>query len=175
MSWKENLADYLLAIKLRHKQLQPTTAQHSTISNLGILLAAESIDHQQAVRHFAKEIEKNYPISTHIFGFVNKKLSEKVTFSFPHFSRTDMDWSGIPNNNKLELFLQRPYEVLVNFDLMNYNVIHYVSHMTLAKHKLALSPRFPHLYDIVIDRKDSMDLDSLVDKTLDIFGKITLA
>jgi len=174
MKWANEFADFLLALRLKDQPFQPVRAEHSTISNLGILLAAESLDHQQAARRFAAEIEKNHQITTHIFGFVNKKLSEKVTFSFPHFSRSDMGWNGIPKNNKLELFLQRPYEVLVNFDLMNYHVLHYVSYLTQARHKLAISPRFPILYDIMIDDQGSADIDSLVDKTLDIFGKISL-
>ena len=173
MKWSEEFANFLLALKLKDQSFQPAKAEQATISNLGILLAAESLDHQQAARRFAAEIEKKHQITTHIFGFVNKKLSEKVTFSFPHFSRSDMSWNGTPKNNKLELFLQRPYEALVNFDLMNYNVLHYVSYLTQARHKLAISPRFPALYDIMIDDKDSADIDSLVDKTLDIFGKIS--
>ncbi len=174
MIWIPQIADYLLAIHLRRQHFSPAVPTQTTVSNIGIILSVESLEHQHVVRKLAREIEKRFKIHTHIFGFVNKKLKEKVTFSFPHFSISDLGWNGVPTHKKLELFLQRHYEVLINFDLHNYHVLHYVSHEAKAKHKLAISPSFPRLYDIVIERGESTDIDTLSEKTLDIFGKISL-
>ena len=67
--------------------------------------------------------------------------------------------------------MQRKYRVLVNLDTENYKILHYVVDKTQAQFKLALSPRYVALYNIIVQRALDEDLPLLMEKTLDIFKK----
>ena len=59
-------------------------------------------------------------------------------------------------NKELDLFLQRPTELVLNLDRQNIPSLHFISHRLRAQHKLASSPDFPDIYDVIL--KGSTDL-----------------
>ncbi len=67
--------------------------------------------------------------------------------------------------------MQRKYEVLINLDLENYKILHYVACRVQARQKLGIAPQYKSLYSIIVDRDPGDTPESLFAKTLDIFGK----
>lgn len=170
MSLKQFISDLTLDFYLRRKMFssgQDTTAA----KGVGIVFSAESLQHQQQAIRFNETVKSMTQESTYLFGYVHRKLDSHVTFGFPHFSLSDVTIKPDFSRHKLDFFMGRKYRVLVNLDLNNFKILHYVIDKTPAVSKMAISPIYPALYNIIVEKDISVELPQLIDKTLDIFEK----
>jgi hypothetical protein len=174
MKWIRSLGDIFLNKKLNSEYFRPYQRTDIPDRQVAIVFNADTLEQQKMAKTAAEAIQRKFALPGHLFGFVPRKIGDNVTFGFPHFSLNDMKWSSIPHNKKLDLFLQRPYRACINLDLDDHLALHYLCHQVMAKHKLAFSPSHPNLYDIVLDKGETVDLQDMIDKTLDIFAKISL-
>ena len=170
MNLKQIIGEYNLGLSLRKKSF--TADQNSeSAKGIGIIFAAESLLHQQVVTKFQEKIQNLTHEQTHLFGYVNKKLDSQVTFAFSHFSQTDVGIRPDFSKHKVAIFMQRHYRVCINLDVDNYKIIHYVMANTHAVHKLAISPDYPKLYNIIVNKDANDEFPFIIDKTLEIFKK----
>jgi hypothetical protein len=170
MNLKQAISEYTLDHYLKKKTFNFDGNANDT-KGIGILFSAESLAHQQSAIKFSDQVKYATQENIYLFGYVHKRLESHVTFGFPHFSLTDVRIRPDFSKHKLAIFMQRKYRVLVNLDTENYKILHYVVEKTQAQFKLGLSPRYPALYDIIVQRDLSEDLTLLIEKTLDIFKK----
>ncbi|MDH3649161.1 MAG: hypothetical protein OEQ53_05725 [Saprospiraceae bacterium] len=170
MNWIRGFANMFLLLHLKnqtYRVLEP--GRNSGL--VSIIFSGDHLTDQQIALDFANRLQDQMSVRVYLFGFLNKKLDQKVTFSFPHISLSDMGVSPIPKSKALDLFLQRRYDYLINLDLSNHLVLHYLSNKIHARHKLAINPKLPRLYDIVLQKAIGDSDSDHVEKTLDIFKK----
>ncbi len=170
MSLKERISDFTLKHFLKGKAFLPGQ-ETADYKGIGIVFSAESLIHQQQAVRFSERVKKISGETSYLFGYVHRKLDNHVTFGFPHFSLTDIGiWPDF-SKHRLDIFMKRKYRVLVNLDLENYPILHYVVEKTPAIFKLSISPEYPALYNIIVGRDTEDDIPQLIDKTLEIFEK----
>jgi hypothetical protein len=138
---------------------------------VAVLFSAETLAHQQLATGFSNQIKEMAKEPTYLFGYVHRQLESDVTFGFSHFSLTDISLVPEFSKHKLNIFMQKNYRVLINLDFANYPILHYISEKTQARNKLAINPTYSSLYNIIVKRDGTDSMESLVEKTLDIFGK----
>lgn len=170
MNLKQAVSQYSLNRYLKNKVFTVDENANS-YAGIGIVFSADSLLHQQLAIKFGDKIKLTTQENIHLFGYVPKRLESHVTFAFPHFSLSDVHISPDFRKHKLSIFMQRKYRVLVNLDTENHRILHYVVEKTQAQFKLALSPLYPALYNIIVQRDLGEELPLLLEKTLDIFNK----
>ena len=170
MSLKHKIRDFGLRTYLKNKTFVSGKSSADT-RGVGVLFTSESLAQQQLILNFIERLKSLSDETTYLFGYVHKTLDSQVTFAFPHFSLSDIGLIPDFSKHKLDIFMQRDYRILVNLDLSNFTILHYIVHKTTATNKLSLDPDFPTLYNIIVKRDGAENLDELLDKTLDIFGK----
>jgi hypothetical protein len=170
MSIKNRLRDIGLNTYLKKKVFNPDLSLEGA-KGVAVLFSAETLAHQQLATAFSNKVTEITKEPTYLFGYVHKQLENHVTFGFPHFSLTDIGLFPDFSKHKLSIFMQKSYHVLINLDLSNYPILHYVSEKTQAGNKLAINPRYSALYNIIVKRDSTDTMESLVDKTFDIFEK----
>jgi hypothetical protein len=172
MKWTRVVGNRLIHNYLRKKSF--IRNQHPTSTHtVALLFSLDASIDKKVILSFAKEIEKSTSYKPYLLGFVNKHLNSNVKFTFPHFSLSDLGLIPLPKDNKdVSLFMQRSYEILINLDQHHNEVLHYLSHKIQAQHKIGVNPLHQKLYDIVIEKEEGLDFEGLVEKTLNIFGKI---
>lgn len=168
MSLKHKLGEFWLKYYLRGKIFERRDNERG--SGIAVVFAGDSLKEQQDVITFVGELKKRkhevYP-----FAYIPKLMNSKVTFGFPHFSKADFGVVPDFTRHKLSLFLQRSYDICFHIDLKNHLIVHYVAERVLASNKLSISPRYPKLYDIIVEHEDDETLGQVLAKTLDIFDK----
>lgn len=170
MNLKQIIGEYNLDLSLRKKSFI-TDHDNEGARGIGIIFAAESLLHQQIASKFQEKIQDLTHEHTYLFGYVNKKLDSQVTFAFPHFSQADVSIRPDFSKHKLTIFMQRHYRVCINLDVDNHKIIHYVMASINAVHKLAISPDYPNLYNIIVTKDLDDEFPFIIDKTLEIFEK----
>ncbi len=170
MKWLRSIADWFLLQYLRNKSFQDS--KNSTKSGLvALIFSGDHLPEQQIAIELSSKIQKEMNLRVYPLAFINKKLDPNVTFSFPHISLEDVGAKLFPTSKNLDLFLQRDYDYLLNLDTHNYPILHYIGKQTKARHKLAINPRLPGLYDVVLREQIESGDDTYIEKTLDIFRK----
>ena len=172
MKWTRSIANRLV-----HKYLQKKTfipEEHdSNRHSIAILFSLDISMDKHIILDFAKKVENSTSYKPYLLGFVNKHLNHNVKFTFPHFSLSDLGLFPLPKDNKdVSLFMQKSYEILINLDQHHNEVLHYLAYKIQARHKIGVQPIHPNLYDIIIEKEEGLEFEGLVDKTLNIFGKI---
>ena len=154
MSIRTRIGQFFLTKSLATFHFEP--AQDVQIRHASVVFCAEQLGWQQACVEFCQSLESDYGFKAHLLAYVPRRLESNVKFSFSHYNQTDLSWSGYPMNKELDLFLQRPTELVLNLDRQNIPSLHFISHKLRAKHKLASSPDFPDIYNVIL--KGSADL-----------------
>ena len=172
MNWLRRLGDRYLTTSLRHRSFAPNEQIKS--KQVAVLFSANSLPDQQEALHFCALFKDLIGLQPCPLGFLNRKLDASVSFSFPHYSLSDLNLLSKPFNSKIDLFLQRPYYAVINLDRHNVISLHYLNHLLAANHKLAIHPVLPRLYDIVIDPEQELTSVQIHGQILDIFKKIRL-
>lgn len=170
MNIKNRLRDIGLNTYLQNKVFVPDLSIDGA-RGVAILFSAETLAHQQLATAFSNQVKEITNEPTYLFGYVHKQLESDVTFGFSHFSLTDINLFPDFTKHKLSIFMQKSYHTLINLDLSNYPILHYVSEKTRARNKLAINPTYSALYNIIVKRDSTDTMESLVNKSLDIFVK----
>jgi hypothetical protein len=170
MSLKERISDFSIRHFLKGKTFLPGQ-EPAVYKGIGVVFSAESLIHQQQAVRFSERVKEISGETSYLFGYVHRKLDNHVAFGFPHFSLSDIGvWPDF-SKHRLDIFMKRKYRVLVNLDLENYPILHYVVEETPAVFKMAISPEYPALYNIIVGRDAGENIPQLIDKTLEIFEK----
>ncbi len=171
MNLLRRLGESRTRAKLRKASFQPDDGPPRP--NVAVLFVAADLQEQQTAQHFAKQFDKDTDRQPNLMGFIKKKLSENVTFGFTHYSLNDLDWTAKPVNDRVVLFTQRSYHAVINLDRHDHISLHYLAHLIRAKHKLAICPSLPNLYDVVLDIPEDLAPESLNEQIIEIFQQIT--
>ncbi len=142
--------------------------------SIAVLFPAENLQIQQENLAFCQELEESVGLKSSPLAFIPRKLSSNVTFAFPHYCTSDLDFMGRPSNKNTDLFQQRSYHTVINLDMDNLLSLHYLCHQLKARHKVAISPSLPHLYDILLqDGEGVKKLAEFRDEILQVLTKIS--
>ena len=125
----------------------------ASAKSIGILFDATEPASFEIIRDFVKRLENNKKEIT-ILGYVNdKKLIDHYLYrkGFDFFTKTNLNWYNKPENESIEQFISKPFDVLFNLSLRELFPLQYILALSKAKLKVGkFSPEQPYL-DLMID------------------------
>lgn len=150
MKW---LKDWLFSRNLqkRLKDLKNIKKESKNMSSyIGILVDESSIDSISSLdkvindwKSKGKKVEK--------FSYLDvKELAEPSSVLF---CQKDIKWSGIPNSEDVERFINIPFDILITINPTHRNFIHYINAVSVAKFKIGLEAEDLEYNNLIIDCK----------------------
>lgn len=167
MSWLRKLGETYLESNLRKQTFSADPSIKSPY--VAILFAEHMLSDQQQALAFAEKLTTQTTFEPSLLGFMCKKLEPSVSFSFAHYSLTDLNLNGKPWNKKVDLFTQRPYYAVFNLDHTNQVSLHFLCHRISAVHKIAIQPNLPKLYDVVLNPETPKESNLIQQELIDLF------
>ncbi len=137
---------------------------------VGVLFLARDLPMIQSVMRFISKVEALGQPCVSI-GFVPRRISPKVDYGHKHFSQTDQNLLGLPNNRHIVQFSRRNFSTLINLDFEETLPLHYLCGRILARYKMGMSKEYPDLYDVRILPSEDDNYDETLEKALDLFEK----
>ncbi|MBS3992274.1 MAG: hypothetical protein KGZ87_00990 [Bacteroidetes bacterium] len=133
------------AIRKKHQENQ--SLQNGTIKSVGILIDEESYLKNDVI-YLMQSILGLDEQAIHIF--VMRKFRKKDQPSDIHFTVKDFGWVGEINNQKLQKFIDEPFEMLINFDAYNNTYIKYLTLLSKGKFKVGFTKTDDRLFNFMI-------------------------
>ena len=162
---KRRLAD-LPNRKVQFKKHQP--------NHYGILLDANQVEHRNIVLNLAEDLRKAGN-RVKILGYIDGK-SESISLPFDIVSSQEkFKMSGIPRSEKVDSFIEQPFDVLINTSLhYNHKALEFIA--TVSKAGFRIGPWYqhnqPNPYDLCVDTGSNTSLKTWVSELMHTLDKI---
>lgn len=118
------------------------------VSSIGVIVDLDSFDEADRFQELAKEFNMA-PNTVKVIGYRNAKMKDSL-YGTPVFTDEDLGWKGIIANGYADEFLQREYDLLVNY----YNTDQLLPQLMSTKVKARIKVGFPEvdqaLNDLII-------------------------
>ena len=138
-----------IKLKIRHyflkKELSKVPKKNKLIrlsnaKKIGILFDVKSSKSTQEIKLLLKYF-LNRNIEVNILGFINSSKKDNVHISTIHmnyFNLNEVNIFGVPNSNKINLFMKKKYDILINLSLTNSFETKYIALLSTAKYKVGI-------------------------------------
>ena len=137
---KSKIGHYILRKEVLKKNRKTDLVTLSKTKNIGILFDAKNSKSIQSSKSFLKYF-LNRNIDVDVLGFVNNRKKDSVhiaTIHVNYFNLTDLNILGIPNSNKMESFIKKKHDILINLSLDNSFETKYLALLSNAKYKVGV-------------------------------------
>ena len=137
---KLKLANYILQREIRKNNRVSQVVSISRVKTLALLFDANNTQEILVVKSFLKYF-LNRDIDVYVFGFVNKRKMEDIHLSTIHvnyFNLQDLNLIGLPNSKKINLFIKKKYEILINLSLKNSFPTKYLALKSNSKYRIGI-------------------------------------
>jgi hypothetical protein len=159
---KRELHFRILNRKLRSNNVQRKIQRFADVRDIGILFNATNTDDALPVTQFAESLRPMRKRVTMLGYYDYKKPA--INFTFPYFNKKDVNWLLMPRGTLVSEFLDKPFDVLINFCTQENLPMEYIVALSKAKFRVGFyNPKKVHAYDFMIDMKEKTDVRSLVE------------
>ena len=77
-------------------------------------------------------------------------------------TRQDLNFFFIPQNPIIDKFINEPFDILINFNLIDYFPVEYISQLSIAKCKVGIMREGESCYDLMIDIKRKQTIEYFI-------------
>lgn len=133
------------AIRKRHQENQ--SIQNEIIKSIGILIDEESYLKNDVIYLLQSTLGID---AEAVQIFVMRKYRKKDPPSEIHFTVKDFGWVGEITNQKLQDFVEKPFDLLINFDAYNNMYIKYLTYLSKGKFKVGFTKTDDRLFNFMI-------------------------
>ena len=150
----------------------PVSRENKGIRSLGCIVDLDKFENSELFYQFSEEFSLR-PNSVKIIGY--KSFYDKNSpYATPVFSDKDLGWKGEIENSYAHEFLNREYDVLVNYYDENNLLLNLMSVKTKARLKVGFKEAGPQFNDLILDSplKDFDTFKKELKKYLGIFKEI---
>lgn len=156
---KQKVGDYVFKRNLKQNNRIREVNNLHTAQSIGILYNATDIDDMMLVSQFVNELYKTKK-DVKALGFVNNnELSHHhiPLLQFDFFFLKDLNWYYKPQNYITKNFLEKDYDILINFCGSDCVPVKYLAGSSKAKFKVGKFEKDLSIYDMMIDlKKDTL-------------------
>ncbi|MBN2683323.1 MAG: hypothetical protein JXR58_12505 [Bacteroidales bacterium] len=162
---KEKIGSIILKNK-RNNSRKRGVYNFETAKTVGIILNANSQFTFETARDFVKYIQ-SFKIEVLSLGFVDSV--EVLNFysrqiGMDYFSKKNLNWYGKPKNPKVQEFIQKDFDILIDLSLNDYFPIQYITASSNAKFKIGRFKNESACYDLMIDISENKKLDFYIEQ-----------
>jgi hypothetical protein len=137
---------------------------------IGILCQWDTQANHDAIQNYKKELD-NLGYETEVLMFVNDKEMPRTVF-LPNFTLKDIDKNNKPYNPRIDRFLKKKFDMLLNLYTQDHIHLAYVAQHSVAKCRVAAYQ--DHLIanaDLFVHVQDAANLTELINKINEILQK----
>lgn len=151
---------YLLFKDLKSKKTDITLKKTLTeAKNIGILALKTNSNTDKVLQDFIQELKaENKEITTLFF---EKSPPNEIKNGEAVFNKKDLNWYNKPSENKFKNFIDKEYDLIINFDASNFKPFHYIAAHTQG-YKIAFNSAYNTLtYDFLI-KCNNISIENLI-------------
>tara|TARA_A100001035_G_scaffold179592_1_gene142803 strand:- start:135 stop:692 length:558 start_codon:yes stop_codon:yes gene_type:complete len=172
---KQKVGDYVFKRDLKHNERKREVHNLHTAKSIGILYDATDLNDMMLVSEFANDLFKSKK-DVKALGFVNRNElthHHMPMLQFDFFFLKDLNWYYKPQNYIIKNFLEKEYDILINFCTSNCVPVKYLAGSSKAKFKVGKFEKDLFIYDMMIDiKKDNLsDLITEIKHYLNLINK----
>jgi len=151
------------------KQRTAVVTNYKNAKKVGVLYRVRDVEQEQLLGQYVKYLKVEKGIDqVEVLGFYNgKKLPEFASgqTEFSYFTLRDFNWFKRPKTTSVKRFIVEDYDILIDLSPKEETLTHFIVNHSRAKLKVG---KFyggkDSLYDLMIDVKDSTDLNYLINQ-----------
>lgn len=159
MKLLESIKDTLYKQQL-NKQLKqnsvdrkPTSFQRAKSIGFLLELKAEDRTDLDQILRYSRELNKLHK-NVQLLAYTNTKTVPQG-FDFDIFCQKDLNFKGIPKNDKVSRFIKEPFDILISFHTGSIQPLEYISGMSKAHCRIGyLRPDVDDFYDLILSPKN---------------------
>lgn len=137
--------------------------------SIGILFDATDLNIREVVFKYADQLSNNNK-RVKLLGFFDSKVDDP-NFTFRYFNRKQLDWIGRPHGEMVQEFIQQPFDMMINLDIVSKPQAEYVSAQSHAQLRIGPVTENTFCYELMIDISGSQNLQTFIQQMESILAK----
>ncbi len=166
---KWSFANYVLKKKLRQLSREKKLVNLHQATSIGILYNVTSQTTFQVVKNLVKELTTRQR-QVMAVGFVNRKSIPNYCIaanSGYHFNLKDLNWYGAPNNDYVNEFINKEFDILIDLSLDDMFVFKYISGLSKSKFNVGRhNESYLNCFDLMIKMDKSATLEAFIEQVI---------
>lgn len=139
------------------------------IKTVGILFDAAEAKNREVILDYAGKLNSS-GITTQLLGFIPSKVNG-VSFSFDFIDVKNLSFSGIPQGQAIDNFINNRFDLLINLDTSMHKPLTYIAVASKAFFKIGPAHGEHHHYDLMISMQGN-DIATYIQEIRTTFNKI---
>lgn len=156
------LQNYMLERKLQQTSVKRNPGSFHDAQKIGILFNATDTQQRQIVLAYADTLRQKGK-NVKLLAFYEDKKTEP-NFTFPHFTRKDINFLQHPGGRLVEEFLTESFDILFNLFLEEETSLEYITALSPAQLRVGSYTEKTYCYDLMIDTSNRKDLSRLIEQ-----------
>ncbi len=174
MKWlKDRLFNYKLKSRLSSLQADKKVVNQNKVKSIGMLFDDSQISNPKELQSYVDKWTKNGK-SVETFSFVDIKDFEENIDDTGKFCRKDINWFQVPQGDKVDAFLNKPYNILITINPAKKQHLHFLNAVSSAKFKIGLLPDEVEFYDLVIDLEENANVKKIFSDIQETLDKLSI-
>ena len=161
-----SIHDRFIKRELKKRNTERGTIDFNKVKTIGILFDGTNPENEFIVNTFIEQLSKKGK-KVELLGFVPKN-NQALNTTYTSFCYQDLDIFKRPKNQKVNDFIQQPFDILINLTPVNHLQLDFVAALSNAKLRVGPYTNRTFCYDLMIDHNEKSNLNSYI-KQIDFF------
>ncbi len=158
--WLEKLHFRLLHKSLKQSKPLRLPVSYVNSSKIGILFNAGEQGSLKTVQQFEKALQQKNK-SVKVLAYCLDKIQQE-NYPYPAFGKKEVSVVFRPKGDKVDQFIQTPFDILFNLHLEKNLMLRYISACSAAHLRVGPAIETPLYYDLMIEMKKGKDLNYFI-------------
>ncbi len=171
-----------IKLRLHKRKLQKEMGKNSGInrksisfnnaSKIGILFNASDVKQEKLVMQYVDRLRSKHKKQVSILAFFDDKEEKKAALS-KNYSLKDLNWLFIPNNEDVRSFIDKPFDIAINFFENPHIHGDYIMALSKSGFRVGRNSNNTESYELMINekKKDLAHFIGLLDTYLKTFNE----
>ena len=174
MKWlKDRLFSLRLKSNLSSRHPKKEVVNQNKVRSIGLLFNESQISNQRELQAYIDKWTKNGK-AVETFSFVDIKEFEETTDDAGKFCRKDVNWFQVPQGDKIDAFVNKPYDILITINPAKKRYLHFLNAVSSAKFKIGLLPDVVEFYDLLIDLDENATVKKIFSDIQETLDKLSI-
>ena len=150
---KLKILNYILRRELLKFNYPSTLITLSGAKKMAVLFDVQGEQSIVDIKFFLKYL-LSHNIDVDVWGYIGNSKSQYIsTLHLNYFNHNDLDIFGIPNSNRVKLFLKKEFDVCINLSLDNTFVTKYITLLSKSRYRVGIYSNNDLAYNFMLKLK----------------------
>ena len=167
--FRNSIGNFLLNRKLNKSRREKNVVNIDEARSIAIIYNVTDEKRFGIIKKVSKQLS-NENRQVMILGYIDSKSIPNYCVAANagyYFNRKSVNWYGGPKTDYLEQFVQKPFDLLIDFTTEDFIITKYIAGLSNSKFKAGSFSNFHQKYlDMMIERSPETSFEAYVDHTL---------